>query len=327
MASALKIAALLLNAGALACFGVAGALASAEPAVTFQSVRTPAAGAPLAIGDYSSGCVQGAAALPLDGPGYQVMHPARLRYFGHPELIDFIEKLGAGVQRKKLGVLLVGDLSQPRGGRASGGHASHQSGLDVDLWYWHSPAAATGPLSTAQREQTSARSVLDGKTSAVRAEWSHKVTELLRLTASDPRVERVFVHPIIKREQCEKVNASSKRGSEATLAEGGDPDGLLLAPTHPGRARALPAARSAWLQKIRPWYGHDDHFHVRLGCPKDSPDCERQEAVPAGDGCAELEWWFSEETKADREKARGRYQGKVVTPREPPALCREVLAK
>ena len=32
----------------------------------------------------------------------------------------------------------------------------------------------------------------------------------------------------------------------------------------------------SWLHKIRPVYGHNYHFHVRIGCPKDSPDCKAQ---------------------------------------------------
>jgi penicillin-insensitive murein endopeptidase len=41
----------------------------------------------------------------------------------------------------------------------------------------------------------------------------------------------------------------------------------------------------AWLGKVQPWLGHDWHFHVRLNCPADSPDCEPQPPRPAGDGC------------------------------------------
>jgi penicillin-insensitive murein endopeptidase len=256
----------------------------------WQKVKTPAAGEPLSIGDYSAGCLQGAKALPLDGEGYQVMHPGRLRYFGHPDLVAFIQHLGRAVRKQGLGVVLVGDLSQPRGGRASGGHASHQTGLDVDLWYWYPPKAKQGPLSMQDRERIKARTVVDGKKQAVRARWADHVAKLLRITAEHPRVERVFVHPIIKRELC------SRTWDER-----------------------------AWLAKIRPWHGHADHFHVRLGCPASSPDCKPQAPVPAGDGCQELEWWFSEEARTDREKALSRYRSKVVGKRKMPERCSEVL--
>ena len=256
-------------------------------------VKTPSSGEPQSIGDYSGGCVQGARPLPLDGAGYQVMHPSRLRYFGHPQLLDFITKLAQGAHAAQLADLLVGDLSQPRGGRASGGHASHQSGLDVDLWFFNPNEPGAQPLDEQQREKLKARSVIDGKHGTVVPRFTKRVNKLLQLTAADPRVERVFVHPIIKRELC-----------------------------------ALPAAEHAWLGKLRPWFGHDDHFHVRLACPQDSPDCTPQTRVGAGDGCGEeLAWWFSPEATQDRDEGRKRYQSKVVSKPAVPARCRELIAQ
>ncbi len=272
-------------------FLCATALASAEGKKNpWANVKTPAKGEPRVIGGYSSGCIQGAQALPLDGEGYQVMHPIRRRYYGHPSLIDFLTKLGRAIHEKGLKVILLGDLSQPRGGKASGGHASHETGLDVDIWYWHPKKAEKRALTTSERESIKARSILNGKTGTIRAKWSKAVFEMLRITAEDPRVERVFVHPIIKRDLC-------------------------------GQA----GAKRDWLRKIRPWYGHDDHFHVRLACPKDSPDCVPQASVPEGDGCEELDWWFSDEARADRSKGRKRYQSKVIGKRKFPEKCFELL--
>jgi penicillin-insensitive murein DD-endopeptidase len=256
----------------------------------WAKVSTPSKGAARAIGDYSSGCMSGAAKLAFDGPGYQVMHPSRLRYFGHPELIDFIAKLGRALKAEGLADLMVGDLSQPRGGPASGGHSSHQIGLDVDLWYWQPKAAAKRALTQEERENTKARSVLDGKIKAVREEHAPRVATLLRLTASDPRVTRIFVHPIIKRELCQA--AESDR---------------------------------AWLRKVRPWFGHDDHFHVRLACPDGNDACIPQAPVPSGDGCGELDWWFDEQAQADRDKGRATYQSKVGKAAGMPAECGKLL--
>ena len=266
-------------------------LARAEPPKNpWGSVRTPTPGPSFAIGDYSGGCVGGARALPLDGAGYQVMHPSRLRYFGHQALVDFVRDLGGAFAKRKLGVLLIGDLSQPRGGRALGGHASHQSGLDVDIWFWHPKRAERGALSAGERESLKARTILDGEHGAIQEAWKAKVAGALELAAADARVERVFVHPWIKRELC-----------------------------------AVPSP-PAWLRKIRPWYGHDDHFHVRLACPADSAGCAPQEAVPAGDGCDELDYWLSDEARAEREKGRKQYLAKVG--RRPAALsaCDALLA-
>jgi penicillin-insensitive murein endopeptidase len=271
----------------------AAGLALAEaPKNPWHVVKSPSSGAPRAIGDYSAGCVSGAQPLPFDGEGYQVVHTNRGRYFGHPELLDFIRTLGEHAHAEKLGMVLVGDLGQPRGGPAPSGHASHQSGLDVDIWFWTPPASASQTLSAAERERVKGRSVLDPRTKSIGAQWVVRVTQLLRLTADDPRVERVFVNPIIKRTLC--ANQKTDR---------------------------------AWLSRLRPWYGHDDHFHVRLACPADSPDCKPQAKAPAGDGCDQLDWWFDEKAQADREQGKKDYETKVARKPPLPAQCSALIAE
>ena len=275
-----------------------GVCATLSPVVTraepppnrWALVTTPAKGAPRSLGEYSSGCLRGAAKLELNGPGYQVMHPSRTRYFGHPDLVDFVRKLGQQLHTAQQADLMVGDLSQPRGGPAPGGHSSHQTGLDVDLWYWQPKAAERGPLSRAERETIKARSVLNGKIGDVQAQLASRVMTMLHLAANDARVTRIFVHPIIKRRLC--ADATGDR---------------------------------AWLEKIRPWYGHDDHFHVRLACPAGEAGCIAQSPVPAGDGCAELDWWFSKDKEEDRNKGRATYQSKVGKAPSMPAACGKLL--
>jgi penicillin-insensitive murein endopeptidase len=267
-----------------------GSLAFAAGFNPWPKLSTPSAGAARAIGGYSAGCLAGAQPLALDGEGYQVMHPGRARYFGHPDLLDFIQNLGRGVRARKLDDVLIGDLSQARGGRASGGHSSHQSGLDVDIWYWAPGSVRKGPLATQQREKLTARSVIDGKSGKIRAALRSRVAALLQLASADPRVERIFVHPIIKRDLC----------SEDTKDR-------------------------TYLRKIRPWHGHDDHLHARLACPKDSPECTPQEPFAQGDGCDELDWWFDEKAQADRKEAQQKYQTAVVEGKGWPSQCNALL--
>lgn len=256
----------------------------------WSRTTTPAEGESAPIGQYTSGCLQGAAELPLDGSGFQVMHPSRRRYFGHPDLVSFVQRLAGALREAKFADLMVGDLSQPRGGPAPGGHSSHQTGLDVDLWYWSPDAAENRALTTEERESTHARSVLDGKTSSIRDRFSSRVLTLLRLAAEDAHVERIFVHPIIKRDACKGATGDRK-----------------------------------WLRKLRPWYGHDDHFHVRLSCPDGAQDCIAQTPTPRGDGCGDLDWWFSDEARGDRKKGRATYQAKVGKAPGMPAQCKELL--
>jgi len=47
-----------------------------------------------------------------------------------------------------------------------------------------------------------------------------------------------------------------------------------------------------YLRKIRPWFGHHYHFHVRLACPRGALGCVDQNPPPKRDGCAEAQEWL-----------------------------------
>lgn len=223
----------------------------------WASVAAPTREPPRAIGQTTNGCVAGAVALPPEGRGYMVMHLERRRYYGHPGLIGAIQTLGRQAAQRDLGVLQVGDLGQPRGGPMPFGHRSHQSGLDVDIWFNLDPRVYVH--ADALRANIGAPSLLNPlKKNLDHLIWSERHVTMLQMAADLPQVDRIFVNPHIKRELCGTVKGN--RG---------------------------------WLRKIRPWHGHDDHFHMRLACPADNPDCESQEDIPLGDGCdASLNWWF-----------------------------------
>ncbi|MCP5420960.1 MAG: penicillin-insensitive murein endopeptidase [Gammaproteobacteria bacterium] len=251
-------------------------------------VSHPVGGPAQAIGFYSAGCLAGGRALPLQGQGYQVMRPSRNRYYGHPVLITFIESLGrqaAGRGER----LLIGDMSQPRGGPMDYGHASHQIGLDVDVWF-----EQAAPGQTLTRQETEGKAMIStvlasqGRINPQR--WSPRYRDILMLAASDPRVERIFVNPIIKQTLCQ-----SDRGN------------------------------TTWMPKIRPWWGHDAHFHVRLRCPAGSPQCRPQDPPSQGDGCdASLTDWVGQVRRAALRPAipgtRPQRKAKIL-----PAACQEVL--
>src|SRR5262245_30339659 len=110
----------------------------AAPAAAPRSwslARTVAPGPARAIGRTGAGCLQGGVALPMRGNGFRVLHPERGRAFGHPDLVAAIREWGVRLRKLGLPALGIGDLSQPRGGPAPTGHASHQTGLDVDVAY------------------------------------------------------------------------------------------------------------------------------------------------------------------------------------------------
>jgi penicillin-insensitive murein DD-endopeptidase len=220
----------------------------------------PAALAARTIGFYSRGCLAGGQALPVNGPDWQVMRLSRNRNWGHPALIAFLERFAKKVPKvSHWPGILVGDMSQPRGGPMLTGHASHQIGLDADIWLTPMPGHE---LSRLDREEMSAvNMVREDRRDVDPMKWTPDHLAVIRAAAEDPAVQRIFVNAAIKKALCR----------EAT----GD---------------------RTWLSKVRPYFGHDYHFHVRLMCPKGETACEGQTPAPPGDGCdaASLNWWFSD---------------------------------
>ena len=232
--------------------------ALADTPKDWAKVSHPLGGQAQALGTPAAGCLMGAQELEPQGPGWQVLRLERKRNFTHPDMIQFIHWLGAQVQSESLGNMVIGDLSQPRGGPMSFGHGSHQNGLDADILF----RLTDRPLTPAERERPDMISVVRGQ--GVDPElWTDKIERLVEIAANAPQVERIFVNPAIKSALCNK----------------------------------LPADQRSWLHKLRPWWGHDEHFHVRLGCPADSTECVSQKPPPEGDGCgAEVDSWLERPT-------------------------------
>lgn len=262
-----------------------------RPAIAWHKAKKPSRQKAESIGGYSRGCVAGAKALPLSGRYHVVMRPSRKRNFGHPKLISFIRRLAKSMGEHRLGRLAVGDLGQVRGGPALSGHKSHQSGLDVDLWFVTPKDLRKGGLLPPKKrlEAMGAVEIVDESAGKDRPEFNRRIDSMLRRAAQDKAVDRIFVHPLIKRTLCQRAGSSK-----------------------------------AWLRKIRPWWGHKSHFHVRLHCPADSPDCEAQGALPAGDGCKELAWWFDKKAQEDRKAGRARYRKGMGKPKKMPPRCTDV---
>lgn len=223
----------------------------------FGAQRDASDNRPAPFGGYAKGCVDGAVQLPETGPTWQAMRLSRNRNWGHPETIDFIQKLSATAagQRGWKG-LYIGDISQPRGGPMLSGHRSHQLGLDVDIWML--PPDRLN-LNRSQREKISSISMRRSNGAYVNSKWTRQHHNILKAAAKDPRVARIFVFPGAKVQMCKDAKGNR-----------------------------------AWLRKIRPWWGHHYHFHVRLKCPKGAHGCVDQAAPPAGDGCKDAEQWVQD---------------------------------
>jgi penicillin-insensitive murein endopeptidase len=251
----------------------------------FARKMTAAALLPRSIGFYSKGCLAGGVALPINGETWQVMRVSRNRNWGHPSLVQFIEELSERAARSGWPGLLLGDMSQPRGGAMRNGHASHQVGLDVDIWLTPMP---DHELTREEREEMMATMMVAKDRKDVDPKvWTPAHVALIKAAAEDPRVNRIFVNTAIKKALCREA----------------------------GNDRA-------WLRKVQPWLGHDWHFHVRLDCPPDSPECEPQPPRDAGDGCTgkEMHRWSSEALPDGPSSPR---PGPKIA--ELPAACWQVL--
>lgn len=217
---------------------------------SWAKAKRPSSGEARSIGFYSEGCLQGAHKLEAEAPGLRSVRRNRGRFYGHPNLMATLYQIGEEIEAEGISPVLVGDLSQPRGGLMSFGHQSHQIGLDADLWFG---------------ETLKGKSAIIGRDERLNQKvWSNRHEILLKIAAQQEMVDRIFVHWRIKEYFCTQ-----------------NPPPL-------------------WSRKLRPWFGHDQHFHIRLSCPQDSPECESQDLLPEGLGCDQkhLSWFSAVEVRA-----------------------------
>jgi len=259
----------------------------------FGAKQEPAPLEARAIGFYSRGCLAGAKPIAIDGPAWQAMRLSRNRNWGHPNLVALVQRLAVDAKAKDgWRGLLVGDMSQPRGGPMLTGHASHQVGLDADIWLTEMPDRR---MTRREREDMSAVSMLGSDGVLVDPKvFTPAHARLIRRAASYPEVERVLVHPGIKKALCED-----------------------------------PASDKASLAKIRPFWGHHYHMHVRIGCPPGNDLCKAQPPATADDGCGkEVDTWIAllrrPKPPPDPEKKPPRPRPQLTLD-QLPAECRLVL--
>lgn len=270
----------------------------------FGAMDAPSSQDAMPIGSYAKGCAAGLVELPETGPTWQAMRLSRNRNYGHPMMIQFLVDLSQTARDIGYGQgLYIGDISQPRGGPMTSGHASHQIGLDADIWMLPPRSLS---LSEGEREEISSIPVRSADQRSVTENWTRVHHRLLKEAALDPRVDRIFVAAAVKIEMCKTAKRADKK----------------------------------WLQKVRPVAGHDTHFHVRLKCPKGARLCETQTPTVAelsknGDGCDDtLMWWVTDylnPPKSDGKKPRDEDAPRKKGPREftmadLPKQCGNVLA-
>jgi penicillin-insensitive murein DD-endopeptidase len=257
----------------------------------FARKLKPTAGPAHPIGSYVKGCLAGAEAMPITGGTWQVMRLSRNRNWGHPDMIALLKRLSVKAH-KDAGWpgILVGDIGQPRGGPALSGHASHQLGLDADVWLTPMPDHL---LSREEREETSATMMVrDDRLDIDPNAWTPNHWMVLRDAAQEPAVQRIFVNPAIKKALCRDA-----RGDRS------------------------------WLSKIRPWYGHDYHFHIRMRCPAGDKECKGQPDQAGGEGCSasDLAYWFTDSILHPEPPKEPPKPIHGITLAQMPSDCRKVL--
>jgi penicillin-insensitive murein DD-endopeptidase len=226
----------------------------------FARKLLPSAQPAKVIGEYAKGCVAGAIEMPITGDTWQVMRLSRNRNWGYPDMIALLERLSVKAH-KDAGWpgILVGDIGQPRGGPALSGHASHQMGIDADVWLTPMPDHL---LSRTDREEMSAvMMVRNDRLDIDPKAWTPTHWMVIRDAAMEPAVQRIFVNAAIKKALCREAKGDR-----------------------------------SWLEKIRPWWGHDYHFHIRMRCPPGASECHGQKDQEGGEGCkpSDFAYWFKD---------------------------------
>ena len=252
----------------------------------------PAAMRTRVIGFYAKGCIAGAEALPINGESWQVMRLSRNRNWAHPDLVALLKRV-ADKAHKEAGWpgILVGDMSQPRGGPMLTGHASHQVGLDADIWLTPMP---NRQLSRNEREEMSAIMMVRADRLDIDPNaWTPNHLAVIRAAAQEPSVQRIFVNAAIKKALCREAKGDRN-----------------------------------WLSKVRPMYGHDYHFHLRIKCPPGSSECESQPEPSADEGCSagDLAYWFKDSTIHPKPPKVPPKPKPPMTLAQLPAACRQILA-
>jgi penicillin-insensitive murein endopeptidase len=190
-----------------------------------------------------------------DGLGFYLLHPnTRKTYFGNNELVLMIRLLGRHTQvyvpSHRLG---IGDMSAEKGGQLVR-HSSHQMGADVDITYF---------ISNDTRPKAFEKLVdPKGKVNPnlmIKDQW-----RLFKYAVSSQWVDRIFVHPSIKKALCQLAEKEGDNNSDKDMF-----------------------GPNETLRRLRPESNHGDHFHLRvkMRCIKGDRRCQPMGAPPSGTGC------------------------------------------
>ncbi len=255
----------------------------------FFSFSALAEGKSEAIGTHNNGCILYSAELNKNGEGYKLPRIERNHNYGHPEMIALLEDYSYRVKEMLGKDLLIADISKKNGGPIFMLHSSHQTGLDADIWFTLYDDKQN--LSSQDMASIKPLNMADEKLKSVSSYWGSNQEDIIKLFAQSEKVDRIFVNYNIKNYYCSKFRNQD------------------------------------WQKKIRPWWGHNEHFHIRLKCPQGSEECISKGQEIKDDGCGnDLAWWFSDEAKQPKSKkeAEAKLTEEQILERLP-NRCKEIL--
>lgn len=177
-----------------------------------------------------------------DTPHLVVKNSSTKYRYGHPALVLMLRRSARELSRSGKGItMLVGDLSREEGG-ALFGHRSHQSGRDADVGFY----------------------ALDSRGNSV------KLTEFVKFEANGYSADGALRFDDYRNWLLVQAWVTDRRAgiSHIFVSHGLRARLLAYAQTRPAFRKHIPAATELLKQ---PEHGepHDDHFHVRIACPKE----------------------------------------------------------
>lgn len=184
----------------------------------------------------------------------RIKRDSRKNSYGHPALVLMLERSARAIARTVPGsVMLVGDLSR-KGGGPLAGHHSHQSGRDADVSYYMRDARGRlfVPKHFIHFDAEGKATDGSGVTFDTRRNWL-----LVRTWLRDRRagIAHIFIADWLRKrllDYARRDKQSKRYEIEAAT--------LMMQPENAEN--------------------HDDHFHVRIACPKHEAAICHEESRP-----------------------------------------------
>lgn len=204
------------------------------------------------VGFYTDGSLTDAECLPTHGEGFMQLYRDVNHIFATRPLLNMIVEAASDLNEKypNRDRLQVEEMSAREGGDIEG-HASHENGLDVDIQFFKRDGVEHVP--TAQQYYAPSM-VVGGAVSPnfdVERNW-----ELMKALHRHGDVQRIFIDTKLKAALCSYARSTGDYNSNIKV-----------------------------LRSLQHQTNHQDHIHVRLRCPPNTPRCTPQADPPAGSGC------------------------------------------